>query len=92
MSTNCREDADTLTMLQVELSVAFEDLPEVPSIEVLWLLSEAATPRVVKGLWVEGKRLQRKHGITAIPPKTELENAAGLWSLIRDAVIAAKGT
>ena len=71
----------------IEFATAVQRLPEVPSIAVLRFLSTAAysVPSDVKD---RGKCLQRLHGLEAIPPVSELEWAAGLWSVIRDALIA----
>src|SRR5882724_10503478 len=63
---------------------ALRDLPEVPPVIVLHLLSSA-------GKWPDdnsmGKQLQRKHGLDAIPPKSEYETGAGIWSRIRGGMV-----
>ena len=52
----------------------------------LQLLSEAATNILNPNLLAIGKAEQRRLGPKAIPYKTELECAAGLWVVIRDAL------
>jgi hypothetical protein len=39
-----------------------------------------------------GKRLQRDHGLEAIPPNTECEIGAGLWARIRRGLCADAGS
>jgi hypothetical protein len=41
-------------------------------------------------LWKMGKRLQHEHD--GIPGKTEFEVAAGLWSLVRNEIIAQRAS
>jgi len=68
------------------LREAFQKLPDVPRIEALVALSEWATwPRD----WEKGKEMQRTHSVDVIPPNTEYEKGAGLWSILRTALIAA---
>lgn len=38
--------------------------------------------------WERGKAMQRNHGLEAIPPNTECEIGAGLWSRIHDALLS----
>ena len=65
---------------------ALRDLPEVPPVIVLHLLSRS-------GKWPDdnslGKQLQRKHGLDAVPPKSEYESGAGVWFRIRRGLLAA---
>lgn len=63
---------------------AFSELPEVPSPLVLNMLNDFAK---FERDWDRGKRMQRDHDI---PPNTECETGAGLWSIIRPALIAAE--
>jgi|GEM_PF-4670404 len=68
--------------LEVKYGVLFalRDAPELPDPFVLLHLGTV-------GKWPEdserGKALQREHGLDAIPPKSECEVGAGLWSRIR---------
>ena len=63
------------------LREAFKELPEVPPVEAMHLLSEFATyPRD----WERGKKMQAA-GLD-IPPNSECESGAGLWALIREAL------
>ena len=80
MKTKYWEDID------LELYNALSLLPEVPSLRVLKLLSESAyaMPPHVKN---RGNELQRKHGLEKIPPVSEMEWAAGLWIVIREAIL-----
>lgn len=65
------------------LMEAFRDLPEVAPIPAQRLLGECSTwPRDSD----RGKALQRVHGSSVIPLKSEYECGAGLWALIRDAL------
>jgi hypothetical protein len=78
-----------------------KNLPEVPSVETMFLLSSAAmNSGHGRWLWYIGKELQRRwremqreKGIDAfdlgwggVPMKCEYEYAAGLWTLIRTAI------
>jgi hypothetical protein len=65
------------------LNKALRDLPEVPPVDALRAISSAAMNIHYPKVWELGKVLQRKHGLTAVPPKTEYEAAAGLWARIR---------
>lgn len=68
------------------LMAALRDLPEMPPPFILHRLDEGAT-------WEHhslGKQLQRTHSIDVIPPVSECEGGAGLWSIIRAALVAAK--
>ena len=73
--------------IDLELSEEIRTMPIVPSKRILVLLSTAAysIPDHIKD---KGKELQRKHGLEKIPPVAEMEWAAGLWSLIREAIKA----
>jgi predicted RNase H-like HicB family nuclease len=73
------------------LSSAMRSLPECPPIDVILLLVDSGYALTIDtDIDVRGRRLQRTYGLDAIPPKAEYQWAAGLWSLIRDAVIEAK--
>jgi hypothetical protein len=65
---------------------AFKELPEVPSVEALRFLSELAD---FSRDWSRGKTMQRTAERGVVPPKTEYEMGAGLWGLIRDALVSA---
>lgn len=75
--------------LEVQYGILFalRDVPEMPSPFVLLHLGTVAK-------WPEdkdrGKKLQRELGLDAIPPKSECESGAGLWSIIRDAIRTAR--
>lgn len=68
---------------------ALVDLPDIPPREVLWRLSSAAMNIHNLDCLAIGKREQWKRSLDEIPPKCELEAAAGLWVIIRDALRAA---
>jgi hypothetical protein len=61
----------------IALTKAFKELPEVPPVTVLDLLSDAGN---FPEDWERGKAMQRKHRLEAIPPRTEYEIGAGVWS------------
>ena len=71
---------------------ALIDLPELLPIECLHMLAHASMNyhHADKSVdtWEIGKILQREHGIDAIPPRTEYECAAGLWSILRKKLMA----
>lgn len=73
---------------------AFRDdintLPEVPSIETLWHLQGAASGLPFRETWEIGKQLQQEQPYGAVPWKTELECAAGLWVMIREGILASQ--
>ena len=73
-------------------NVALIDLPEVPPVLVLDMLSDAGArghlcnpPQDFRSM---GKALQREHGLDAIPPRSEYEAGAGVWHHIRSRLIA----
>jgi hypothetical protein len=66
---------------------AFKDLPEVPSATALLALDGLSD---FGRDWDLGKKMQNKHGIGAVPPKTECECGAGLWARIQPVLKAAK--
>lgn len=77
----------TLSLEQIHgFSKALKDLPEVPSHIVLYMLSSPAMS-MWDDIYDRGKIMQRQYGLDAIPPKSEYECAAGLWELIRNALI-----
>lgn len=63
----------------------FRNLPDVPSRETLWFFARMSGVTKWPDDWERGKKLQRKHP-GAIPAKTELELAAGLWNRIATAL------
>ena len=71
----------------IALMDAFENLPEVPEPELLHVLGDFAK-------WPEdhnrGREMQRRLRLDAIPPVSECEGGAGMWSVIRAALIAAR--
>lgn len=64
------------------------DLPVVPSRETMRAIEHAAMSTHWPDVGAIGKRMQRDG--KAIPPTCESENAAGLWSIIRGAILSAK--
>lgn len=70
--------------LRLALIDVFRELPEVPSVAALRALCDLSSWRRDHEL---GKQMQRKYGIAAVPPKSEYEDAAGLWARIRPALI-----
>jgi len=75
---------DDIERLELEFSEAIRTLPEIPSLRVLRFLSDASYS-VPSHVQDKGKELQRIHGL---PFVAEYEWAAGLWSVIREALIA----
>lgn len=69
------------------LRLAFLDLPEVPHPLAQHLLSEYAN---FERDWPRGKTLQQARDLGEVPPNTECEAGAGLWTIIREALVAAK--
>ncbi len=90
MSTNYSKDCSPEEVYEFELADAISNLPSVPSLEVLKLLRTAAMASKIPGIHADGKALQNTHGLETIPPVTEYETAAGLWAIIRTAIIDAK--
>ena len=72
------------------LTEALQELPEVPSTAALRLLVSAAMNQRELPLWSIGKELQQRLGLDVVPPKTEYEYAAGMWSIIRTALLSAR--
>lgn len=64
---------------------ALRDLPETPPPWILLFFDRASK-------WPEdsnlGKLLQRKLGLSAVPPKSECETGAGVWHRIRQGMLA----
>lgn len=81
---------------QSELNNALIRLPEIPPHAVLWALVHAAMNTRQPDVWAIGKAMQHDmpyhREFKAIPYKTELEAAAGLWSLLRAGILAARTT
>jgi hypothetical protein len=72
--------------LRLVFRKALSDLPEIAPPEIASILSGV----FMRDEFInEGKRLQRKHGLTAVPPRVEQECGAGAWSFIRAGVLAA---
>ena len=77
--------------LDIQFAEAIQTLPDVPNIEILIFLKEAAySVANIEEVRINGKLLQRQYGLDAIPPIAEIEWAAGLWYLIRESIIKAK--
>jgi hypothetical protein len=72
-----------------DLLLALRDLPEVPPTSVLNFLGEVTNSLEDKE---RGLALQRKHGLDAIPPRSEYEYGAGLWDRIRTGLLASAGS
>jgi hypothetical protein len=72
-----------------DLYVAFEKLPEIPSPEILNLLGRLPVRHESMAFWELGKQLQRTN-LGEVPPNFECEKGAGLWSVIRAAILAVK--
>jgi hypothetical protein len=85
-----RREVRRLWDANAALTRALIDLPEVPHWRVLWLLRSAGMNTRDPDAYGIGKKLQREHGLDAVTPKTEYECAAGLWSLLRSGVLAAR--
>lgn len=58
------------------LTMAIKELPDVPPVHVLDMLSAAGK---FPEDWERGKVMQRQHRLEAIPPRTEYEIGAGVW-------------
>jgi hypothetical protein len=72
--------------LRLALIETFRDLPENPSVIGLRALCELADWGRDHAL---GKQIQRERGLAAVPPKSEYEDAAGLWARIRPVLVNA---
>jgi len=86
---DCDYAKDRLKTLETglhDLGIALNELPEVPNRNVLVLLAEPAMNVRGKNFGDIGKKLQRIHGVDAVPPNCEIEHGAGLWKVLRDAV------
>jgi len=84
---NCATAKNRLATLDhglYELGKALNELPDVPSINVLLLLSKPAMQVKGMALWEMGKELQLKYGLDLIPPNAELETGAGFWEIIKN--------
>lgn len=68
------------------LMEAFRNLPEIANPTALWHLSDFADHQRD---WERGKMMQRDASLEEIPPNVEYEVGAGLWSIIREALINA---
>jgi hypothetical protein len=81
---------ELIDALEVQYGVLFalRDAPEMPSPFVLKHLGTVAN-------WPDdhnrGKLLQRTLGLDVIPPKSECESGAGLWSRIHAGLVGANG-
>lgn len=70
--------------LRHALRKTFRDLPENPEPLALRALCELASWDRDHEL---GKKIQRERGTAAVPPKSEYEDAAGLWARIRPVLV-----
>src|SRR5690348_14630228 len=73
--------------LHLALIETFRDLPENPEPIALRALCELASWDRDHAL---GKQIQRERGTDVVPPKSEYEDAAGLWARIRPALLSAE--
>ena len=67
----------------IALQTALRELPELPSAELLHVLGDFAR-------WEDharGKSIQRRLGLDSVPPVSECEGGAGVWSIIRQAML-----
>ena len=62
--------------LRLAFRKALADLPEIAPKEIASILSSV---HMRDEFIIEGKRLQRKHGLDAVPPRVEQECGAGAW-------------
>lgn len=72
--------------LRLAFRKALSELPEIAPPEIRSIL---ASVHMRDAFINEGKRLQIKHGLDAVPPRVESECGAGAWSFIRSGVLAA---
>jgi len=63
---------------------SLKDLPDVAPPRVCLFLNRAAKWREDNNI---GIMLQRKHGLTVVPPKSECEGGAGVWYRIRQGMM-----
>ncbi len=70
--------------LRLALIRTFHDLPENPHHLALRALCDLSSWQRDHAL---GKKIQRERGLDAVPPKSEFEDAAGLWARIRPALV-----
>lgn len=90
MSTNYSEETPDHLVFPFELDFALKQLPEIPSPEVLALLGHCTSTNLNSHLKAVGNELRLEHGPGGIYPRYEIEVAAGLWALIRAAIISSK--
>jgi hypothetical protein len=83
-----RREVRILWDRELALNMDLLNLPEVPSVETLRALTHAAMSIRDPDVKSIGVALQKAH--KGVPYKTEFECAAGLWSLLRSGMIAAK--
>jgi hypothetical protein len=70
--------------LRLALRETFRDMPENPSHLALRALCDLSSWQRDHAL---GKKIQRERGLAAVPPKSEYEDAAGLWARIRPVLV-----
>lgn len=83
-----RREVRTLWDREHALTSDLRDLPEIPSIETMRTLTGAGMATRSPDVHSIGCKMRRTH--KNIPYKTEFECAVGLWSLMREGILAAK--
>lgn len=78
---------DVKSKIRIAFRRALSELPEIAPREVASIL---AAVHMQEEFLNEGKRLQIKHGLDAVPPRVEQECGAGAWSFMRQGVLAAR--
>ncbi len=79
-------ECDVKSKIRVAFRKALSDLPEIAPNEIASVLSSVP---MRDEFFVEGKRLQMKHGVSAVAPRVEQECGAGAWSFMRAGVLSA---
>ena len=80
-------ERDIIARLRLVFRKALSDLPEIAPPEIARVLSSV---HMRDEFIEEGKRLQRIHGLDAVPPRVEQECGAGAWSMMRSGVLTAR--
>lgn len=81
-----RSAVDAKFAVRVAFRKAVQSLPEIAPKEVLAVLGSVP---MSDAFFHEGKRLQRLYGLDAVAPRVEQECAAGVWSFMRQGILAA---
>ncbi|GGE36486.1 hypothetical protein GCM10007276_12480 [Agaricicola taiwanensis] len=86
-----RRENERLWRQIIAFNDALIDLPEVPPVAVLDLLSDAGARghmlQPPKNFGAAGKMMQRQYGLDAIPPNSECEAGAGYWKHLRERLL-----